>query len=202
MSIQTTKRSVYDYFEGTAWAEKKYDHDMSGLYILNDHASVAIVVTAAGFTMTVPAGKPLPNMDFYPFDSVVVEPADGTKQVETIQVTHAADAAGTLSVSLTSVTLAEPVLFDVVVALGDSVNVVAGKIRTAAAATAAIAAVATISGATDAIIATMRAAAANDATLAWALEDADSTGVTVGASGDTTGGIAPSAISFRAWVRD
>jgi hypothetical protein len=201
MHVQTVKRSVYDYFEGTAWTEKVYDHDMTGLHIINDSASVAAVVTAAGFTMTVPAGAEL-NEDFQPFDSVIVAAPDGTKQVETIQVTHAADAAGTLSVSLTSATLAEPVLFDVPVALGDSVNVVAGKIRTAAAATAGIAAVATISGATDAVIATMRAAAANDDTLAWALEDADSTGVTVGASGDTTGGVAPSAISFRAWVRD
>jgi hypothetical protein len=201
MSIQTTKRSVYDYFAGTAWTEKTYTGDMSGLHIINDHATVAAVVTAAGFTMTVPAGKEL-NEDFYPFSNIVVAAPDGTKQVETISVTHVADAAGTLSFKLTGANITDgSVTFDVDVAEADAINTVAGKIRAAAAASA-IAAYATVGGATSAIIATARAAAADDGTLAWSLEDADSTGVTVGASANTTGGIAPSAISFRAWVRD
>jgi hypothetical protein len=199
--LQVQKKPVIDYFEGTAWAEKLYSNGPTGLHVINDTGAVSVVVTAAGFTMTLAPGKEL-DEDFREFSSVVIEPADGTKQVDTIQVTHAADAAGTLSVTLTGAGLTgSPVAFDVDVAEGDSANVVAGKIRAAAAANANIAAFATISGATSYAIATARAAAANDATMAWALADADSTGVTVGASADTTAGSAPSAIAFRCWVR-
>jgi phage tail sheath gpL-like len=202
MTVQIIKKPVIDYFAGTGWTEKIYSESATGLHVINDTAAVNIVVTAGGFTMTLGAGGKELDEDFYDINSVVIEPADGTKQVETIQVTHAADASGTLAMTLTGAAFTgSPVAFDVPVVEGDSINTVAGKIRAAAAATAAIATTATISGATDAIIATLRAAAANDATLEWACADADSTGVTFGASANTEAGVAPSAIAFRAWAR-
>lgn len=199
---QTTKKPVEDYFEGTAWTEKTYTSDMSGLHVINDTVAVSVKVTAAGFTMTLAPTKEL-NEDFYPFDNIIIEPADGTKQVETIAVTAGATAAGTLVFTVTAAGMSNsPKAVNVDVTTDDNTAAeVAGKIRTALAADSDVSAFLTVSGTVANIVLTARAAAANDVTMAMALTDADSTGVTVGASTNTTAGVAPSAISFRAWVR-
>jgi hypothetical protein len=203
MHTQTTKKPVFDYAEGTAWTEKIYTSDMSGLHVINDTAAVSVKVTAAGFTMTLgAAGKEL-NEDFPPFSSVVIEPADGTKQVETATAAGTITLAGNASVVVTMAGMANsPKTIAVPVALSDTAAIWAGKVRAALTADVDVAAKLTITGATTAIIATCRAAAANDATLNIRLDNGTCTGITTAAtSANTTAGIAPSAISFRAWVR-
>lgn len=114
-----------------------------------------------------------------------------TAQVETIQVTHKCDVSGNIVVRVTAAGLTgSPV--DVTVALldtDDNASKVATKIRAALAANAAIAALFTVGGSTDIVSLTKKTPAANDTTLAIALQDAGTSAVTVGASTDATAGV-------------
>ena len=113
-----------------------------------------------------------------------------TEQVETVEVTHAADAAGTLVVRVTAAGVTgSPVDVNAAVLLGDTAEVVATKIRAALEATEVITDVYDVGGTGANITLTALAPAANDSTLAIALQDADSTGVTFGASANTTAGV-------------
>ena len=74
--------------------------------------------------------------------------------------------------------------------VGDDASAIAGKIRTALAADAAVAAKFTVSGATDKVILTAKTPLANDATLNIAIADDTSVGVTTAASSaNTTAGV-------------
>lgn len=78
--VQTERKPVIDYFEGTTEVTKAYSNLPTGLHVINDTAAVSIVVTAAGFAMTLAPGKEL-NEDFRPFNSVAVEPVDGSSAI-------------------------------------------------------------------------------------------------------------------------
>jgi hypothetical protein len=115
----------------------------------------------------------------------------GTQQEESITVTNGVDTAdGTLVFTVTADGMDNsPKAVNVAVTDPSTVD------ETAAAIGAALETDEDVSGfftVTDATIKlTALAAAANDATMAMALTDADGTGVTVGSSGDTTAGVAP-----------
>lgn len=117
--------------------------------------------------------------------------APGTAQVETITVTHAAAKAGTLIVSVTSALLGTVAVNVAVLASDNTVAKVATKIAAALAADADIAAEFTVAANDDDVVLTAIYADSNDATLAVALTSDGATGVTVGASGNTTAGVAP-----------
>lgn len=111
-------------------------------------------------------------------------------QVETIAVTAGASAEGTLEVSVTSALFAEPVVVEVPVTTDDNTTAeVAALIRAALEADEDIDENFTVGGADANVILTAKVPAANDATLALALDEADSTSVTVGASANTTAGV-------------
>lgn len=119
------------------------------------------------------------------------------KQVETVQVTAGASAAGDLVVRVTAAGMTNspkdvtvPVTTD-----DDTAAEVAAKIRTALAADVDVSAFFTVGGTSDNVILTAKLEAANDGTLAIALQDADSSGVTFGASGNTTAGVVHDKIS-------
>lgn len=114
-----------------------------------------------------------------------------TAQVETIAVTHKADLAGTIVVTVTAAGMANsPKAINVVVAAEDDTNAkVATKIRAALNDSVDITSFFTVGGSSANIVLTTKAIAANDATLAIALSDAASTGVTMGSSTDTTAGV-------------
>lgn len=120
---------------------------------------------------------------------------DGIAQVETMQVTHKADSAGTITMRLTAAGMAgSPIDTALEVALNDTAAQVATKVADALTAVAAIAAkfTVTVTGAgLDTITVTAKTKAANDGTLALAFTDTDTTGVTVGASTNATAGVAP-----------
>lgn len=113
-------------------------------------------------------------------------------QVETATVVGTIDVAGAgnASVTVTAAGLAgSPLTLAVAVANNDTASQVAGKIRTALAANAAIAALFAVSGATDAIILTALTAGANDATLNIATDNGTCTGLTAApTSANTTAG--------------
>ncbi len=113
-------------------------------------------------------------------------------QQETITVTHGCTQDGTLVFAVTGAALgaASPVSVNVnVTADDDAVGDVATKVRAALAADPDIGAAYTVGGADGAVLLTAKAYAANDDTLELAMSDAPATGVTVGASGNTTGGV-------------
>jgi hypothetical protein len=119
-------------------------------------------------------------------------------QVETVQVTHIADSAGTLVLTITGAPLAGGAkIVNCDVAASDTAAQVAVKVRAALSADADVGAAYTAGGSTDYVSATAKVGAANDATLEIALTDADSTGVTFGASVNTTWGIDPGKCSVR-----
>lgn len=114
-------------------------------------------------------------------------------QVETVEVTAGSGGAGTLIVTVTSALLdggAKAVNVSVT-ADDDQVGEVAAAIRAALTADTDIAAHYTAAGEGANVVLTALLAAANDETLAIALTDADGTGVTFGASANTTPGVAP-----------
>jgi hypothetical protein len=118
------------------------------------------------------------------------------EQVETVAVTHAADAGGTLVVRVTAAGVTgSPVDVNVAVLLGDTADAVAGKIRAALTGNTAIAAVYEVGGTAANVVLTALEPAANDSTLAIALQSADSTGVTFGASTNTTAGVPEDQVS-------
>jgi hypothetical protein len=112
-------------------------------------------------------------------------------QAESQTVTHKADSAGTLVVTVTASGMgSSPKAVDVAVALNDSINTVAGKIRTALGLDEDVAEWFTVSGADENIILTVKAYQDNDSSMSIALTSADSTGVTFGSSTNATAGVA------------
>lgn len=116
------------------------------------------------------------------------------KQSFTKQVTHKADAANTITLSMAGTALGEndPTEVALEVALNDAAAVVAGKIIAALNDNADFAAayVASLSG-TDKVKVEALAEAANDNTMALSFTDTDTTGVTMGADGEAVAGVAP-----------
>lgn len=118
-------------------------------------------------------------------------------QVETATVGGAATASANVIVTVTGVGITgSPLAVNVAVLNGDTAAQVAGKIRTALDAVAAITALYTVGGATTAVILTRTNAAANDATLNIAIDGTtNSTGVPNAAtSANTTAGIAANSV--------
>ncbi len=120
--------------------------------------------------------------------------AGGVKQVETQQITHKADAAGTITVTVTSAGMTDsPKAVAVEVGLDDTASEVAALIVEALNDDAAVAAkfTASVTGAgSDVVTLTAKAVAANDGTLAMGFVDTDTTGVAAGASTNATAGVA------------
>lgn len=117
----------------------------------------------------------------------------GVAQQETIAVTGGSAGAGTLVFTVTAANMPNsPKAVNVdVTGDDDAVGEVATKIRAALALDADVGGFFDVSGADANIILTAKAKVANDATMAMALANADGTGVTVGASVDTTAGVLP-----------
>lgn len=120
--------------------------------------------------------------------------AGGVAQVETQQITHKADAAGTITVTVTAAGMTgSPKAVAVEVALDDTAAQVAAKIVDAMNddADVSVKFTASVTGAgLDTVTLTAKEAAANDATLAMGFVDTDTTGVTAGASTNATAGVA------------
>lgn len=112
-------------------------------------------------------------------------------QKETISVTHKADSEGVVVVTVTAANMDNsPKAVNIAVDADDSTTaLVAAKIRAALAADADVGGFFTVSGDAAEINLTAKTDAANDATMAIALEDAPTTAVTVGASANTTAGV-------------
>lgn len=118
-------------------------------------------------------------------------PTSGVFQVETATVVATITTAGDATVTVTATGMTgSPLAISVAVAEDDTASLVAGKIRTALAANAVIAALFTVSGATDKVILTARLSAANDAALNIATADGTCVGITPAASSaNTTAGV-------------
>jgi len=116
----------------------------------------------------------------------------GIAQVETITCTAGeSTGAGNITMTITAAGMTNsPKDVVVPVALSDGVNDVGLALRTALAADEDVSAFFDVSGADASAILTAKTPAANDATLAFGFVDTDSTGVTFGASADTTAGVA------------
>jgi len=117
----------------------------------------------------------------------------GVAQAETIAVTGGSGGVGTLVFTVTAANMPNsPKAVNIDVTGDDNdVGEVATKIRAALTADPDVGGFFTVSGADADIIITAKAKVANDATMEMALTDADGTGVTVGASGNTTAGVLP-----------
>jgi hypothetical protein len=130
----------------------------------------------------------------------------GTAQVETATAVGTITASGNASVTVTSAGMTgSPLTISVPVVLGDTAAVWAGKVRTALAADATIAARFTVGGTTTAISLTRLSAtvgglpirSANDATLNIALANGTCTGITAApTSANTTAGVATSGVTL------
>jgi hypothetical protein len=131
----------------------------------------------------------------------------GTAQVETATAAGTITGAGNASVVVTSAGMSgSPLTVSVAVANGDTAATWAGKVRTALAANATIAARFTVSGSTTAIVLTRKPTStftvgattvniypANDTTLNISLDNGTCTGITTaGTSTNTTSGVATS----------
>jgi hypothetical protein len=116
----------------------------------------------------------------------------GTAQIETITCTAGeSTGAGNITMAITAAGMDNsPKDVVVAIALSDGVNDVAGKVRTALAADADVAAFFAVSGADADVVLTALTPAANDATMEIGFTDTDTTGVTFGASTDTQAGVA------------
>jgi hypothetical protein len=118
-----------------------------------------------------------------------------TAQVETVAVTAGSDKSATLVVRVTAAGMTNsPKDVNVAVTSGDDTTAeVAAKVRAALAADANIGHATTgfftVSGSNADIILTAKTPAANDSSLAIALQSADTSTVTFGASGNTTAGV-------------
>lgn len=115
------------------------------------------------------------------------------KQALSKQVTHKADSAGNITMSMAGTALGDndPTAVVVAVAENDAVGVVAGKIVAALNLDADFAAAYLATLSTDKVVVTAVAEAANDATMALSFTDTGTTGVTMGADGDKVTGVAP-----------
>ena len=119
----------------------------------------------------------------------------GTSQVETITCTAGeSTGAGNITMTVTASGMSNsPKAVTVAVAENDGVNDVGLALRTALAADSDVSSFFTVSGADASAILTAITPSANDATLEMGFVDTDTTGVTFGASTDTTAGVSPSA---------
>jgi predicted secreted protein len=117
----------------------------------------------------------------------------GTRQVESMTVTGAASASDDLTVTVTATGIAG-VVVTVAVTDGDSPTVVATKVRAAMNALSTITDYAVVGGTGATFSLTMLLPAANNAAMAFVF-GAGSTGVTMGASTDTTAGVAFGAVA-------
>lgn len=117
----------------------------------------------------------------------------GVAQQETIDVTAGSGGVGTLVFTVTAAGMTgSPKAVNVAVTGDDDqVGEVATKIRAALTADANVGAFFTVGGTGADILITAKVKAANDGTMLMALTDADGTGVTVGASVNTTAGVLP-----------
>ena len=126
-------------------------------------------------------------------ETIAATKALGVLQIETITCTAGeSTGAGNITMTITADGMTNSPK-DVVVAVeaSDGVNDVALALRTALDADEDVSAFFTVSGATASAILTAKTSAANDATLAFGFVDTDTTGVTFGASTNTTAGVAP-----------
>ncbi len=114
------------------------------------------------------------------------------QQVETVAVTNPSSGVGTLVVTVTGAGLdgGSKQVNTAVTGDDNTAALVAAKVRDAISADQDVAALFTVSGADADVILTAKTAAADDATLEITLTNADSTGVTFGASANTTAGVA------------
>lgn len=110
-------------------------------------------------------------------------------QTETIEVTHKADAAGTVTMTITAAALGAPVPVAVEVAQDDAVGAVAALIAAALNEDEDVAAVFEASANAAVVTLTALTPLANDGTLAFGFVDTDTTGVTAGASTNGTAGV-------------
>lgn len=121
-------------------------------------------------------------------------------QIETATVIAAAGItlAGNAAVIVTAAGMTgTPKTLAVAVALNDTAAQVAGKIRTALAADAAVAALFTVGGTGAEVVLTKKAPAANDATLNISIDNGTCTGLTTAAaSADTKAGVAYDTVSI------
>jgi hypothetical protein len=123
----------------------------------------------------------------------------GTSQVETITCT-AGESTGagdiTMTVTAAGMTNSPKAVVVPIGAEDDTVGEVGALLRTALGDDEDVSAFFTVSGAAGAAILTAITPAANDATLAFGFVDTDTTGVTFGASTDTTAGVAKETDTF------
>lgn len=110
-------------------------------------------------------------------------------QTETIEITHKADAAGTITMTITSAALGAPVPVAVEVAQDDAVGAVAALIVAALNDDESVAAAFAASANAAVVTLTALTPLANDGTLAFGFVDTDTTGVTCGASTNGTAGV-------------
>lgn len=155
------------------------------------------VTAAANVAGTLTVRVTAAGMDNSPKDvSVAVV---GTKQVETTTVLGTIEPAGAgdAAVVVTAAGMnGSPKTLNVAVANDDTASQVAGKIRTALGLDADVAAWFTIGGADAEIILTAKVAAANDATMNISIDNGTCSGLTTAATSiDTTPGVAPDSVN-------
>ena len=119
-------------------------------------------------------------------------PTSGVFQVETATIVGTVTGSGDATITVTAAGMTgSPIALSVPVINADTATVVAGKVRTALAANAVIAAFFTIGGTAADIILTRTVSKANDATLNLASTNGTCTGLTPAASSaNTTAGVA------------
>lgn len=155
---------------------------------------VSIADTSSAGTATIPST----TLTFANGKASVVVSGDaqdwlgGTAQVETITCTAGeSTGAGNITMTITAAGMTNsPKAVVVAVETSDGVNDVGLALRTALAADSDVSSFFTVSGADASAILTAITPAANDATLAFGFVDTDTTGVTFGASTNTTAGVA------------
>ena len=129
-------------------------------------------------------------------ETITATTGTGTAQVETITCTAGeSTGAGDITMTITAAGMSNSPKA-VVVAIGaedDTVEEVGALVRAALALDADVIGTFVVSGAGAAVILTAIVPATNDATLAFGFVDTDTTGVTFGASTNTTAGVIPAA---------
>jgi len=128
-------------------------------------------------------------------ETITATKGTGVSQVESITCTAGeSTGAGNITMTITANGMSNsPKAVVVAVAENDAVGDVGLALRTALAADSDVSSFFTVSGATDTAILTAITPAGNDATLEFGFADTDTTGVTFGASTNTTAGVAPAA---------
>lgn len=206
---EVRKKPIRKYFSGVVGADLDCLPDYgTGLMIVND-AAETIAVTVSGLTFNVKQNETFDD-EFETFSTIGLDPTTslGVKQVETatLAVGNVTDA-GDMAVIVTAAGMGNtPKTILVPVALTDiTPTLIMTKVRAALAADADVSALFTITGTAGAAILTRKVrAVANDTTLNVDLGGTGTTavGITqVGTSANTTAGTAPTAISYRCWVR-